>query len=284
MFVSTRTAVTLPLGRSGRNATSSKYPAYSVTPPRIQRNGCTKICTLSRTRGASSRRFGRLVEPTRATNQETRGLNDAEVKIAVFVSGGGSNLRALYDATKDGRIRGDITVVVSDKPGCGGWEFAISKGITTIQYPGSELTGGQLAEELVRSGVTFVALAGYLKLVPKQLCQAYPRAMINIHPALLPAFGGKGYYGMNVHRAVVASGVRFSGPTVHFVDEEYDKGKVVAQRCVPVLASDNPEDVAARVLEQEHELYPEVLGALSKGNIRWREDGVPIIVSDSGER
>eukprot|EP00854_Cymbomonas_tetramitiformis_P005325 gene5325-6470_t len=154
----------------------------------------------------------------------------------------------------------------------------------TIQYPGSELTGGQLAEELVRSGVTFVALAGYLKLVPKQLCQAYPRAMINIHPALLPAFGGKGYYGMNVHKAVVASGVRFSGPTVHFVDEEYDKGKVVAQRCVPVLAGDNPEDVAARVLEQEHEVYPEVLGALSKGNIRWREDGVPIIVSDSGER
>lgn len=116
--------------------------------------------------------------------------------------------------------------------------------------PSAGLTPEQLVHALQGAGIQLVLLAGYLKLVPAELCRAFPRAMLNIHPALLPAFGGKGMYGHRVHAAVVASGARFSGPTVHFVDEEYDRGKIVAQRCVPVHPEDTPDTLAHRVLEQ----------------------------------
>lgn len=101
--------------------------------------------------------------------------------------------------------------------------------------------------------------------------------MLNIHPALLPAFGGKGCYGMRVHRAVVAAGVRCTGPTVHFVDEAFDTGPILAQRPVPVFPDDSPEQVAARVLEQEHLVLPEAVAALCAGRVTWRPDGVPVL-------
>lgn len=107
--------------------------------------------------------------------------------------------------------------------------------------------------------------------------------MLNIHPALLPAFGGKGMHGHHVHEAVVASGVRFTGPTVHFVNEEFDKGKIVAQRHVRVAPSDTPDDVAANVLRLEHEVFSHVVSALVDGRIRFRDgDGVPVIVGEDG--
>lgn len=147
-------------------------------------------------------------------------------------------------------------VVVSDKADCGGVAYAQSSGMRVLRYPaarddpGSGLSAAQLVDALREEGIHLVLLAGYLKLVPAELCRAFPRAMLNIHPALLPAFGGKGMYGHKVHAAVIASGARFSGPTVHFVDEEYDRGKIVAQRCVPVLPDDSPDTLAHRVLEQ----------------------------------
>jgi phosphoribosylglycinamide formyltransferase len=101
--------------------------------------------------------------------------------------------------------------------------------------------------------------------------------MLNIHPALLPAFGGKGMYGRRVHAAVLASGAWFSGPTVHFVDEQYDRGVILAQRVVPVLRDDSADDLAHRVLEQEWRVYPAAVGALCAGRVTWRADGVPII-------
>ena len=110
--------------------------------------------------------------------------------------------------------------------------------------------------------------------------------MLNIHPALLPAFGGKGMHGHHVHEAVVDSGARYSGPTIHFVNEEFDKGKIVAQRVVPVLPGDTPEDVAARVLKEEHKVFPHVVAALVDGRIEFRDDGVPVIITggeDGGE-
>ena len=125
--------------------------------------------------------------------------------------------------------------------------------------------------------VDFVILAGYLKLVPASLVRAYPRAMLNIHPALLPAFGGPGFYGRKVHEAVIASGARISGPTVHFVDEEYDSGPILAQEAVPVLPLDTPEVLARRVLSKEHCVYPRCVAALCEGRITWRDDGVPIM-------
>ena len=124
----------------------------------------------------------------------------------------------------------------------------------------------------------FVLLAGYLKLIPGELVAAYPRAMLNIHPGLLPGpFGGKGMYGERVHKAVIASGARFSGPTVHFVDEQFDTGAILAQRVVPVYPNDTPKQLAARVLKEEHQVYPECVAALCDGRVGWREDGIPIL-------
>jgi len=192
-------------------------------------------------------------------------------------------MRKIYEAIQDGRINGEITVVVSDKPGCGGWKYAEERGMKTVQFPPKKgepgLTASDVVQILKAEQIDYVLLAGYLKLVPADLVQAFPQAMLNIHPALLPAFGGKGYHGMNVHRAVVASGARWTGPTVHFIDEEYDRGTIAAQTPVPVYPTDSPEDVAQRVLEQEWIVYPEVVAALCSDSFEWREDGVIMLKS-----
>ncbi|XP_027185305.1 phosphoribosylglycinamide formyltransferase, chloroplastic-like [Coffea eugenioides] len=201
--------------------------------------------------------------------------------LAVFVSGGGSNFKSLHEATVNGFIHGDISVLITNKPDCGGAEFARDKGIPVILFPkvkdGSVLSSKDLVNAIRSYKVDFIVLAGYLKLIPTELIQAFPRSILNIHPSLLPAFGGKGYYGMKVHKAVIASGARYSGPTIHYVDEEYDRGRILAQRIVPVLPNDTAEELAARVLHQEHKLYKEVVAALCEERIIWREDGVPLI-------
>ncbi|OVA20039.1 Formyl transferase [Macleaya cordata] len=194
-------------------------------------------------------------------------------KLAVFVSGGGSNFRSIHEAA----VRGSVY-------GCGGAEHARNNGIPVIVFPKTSnvpegLSSTDLVAALRRYEVDFILLAGYLKLIPVELIRAYQRSILNIHPSLLPAFGGKGYYGMKVHRAVIASGARYSGPTIHFVDEHYDTGRILAQRVVPVLANDTAEELAARVLHEEHRLYVEVTEALCEDRIVWREDGVPIIRS-----
>ncbi|KAG2430631.1 hypothetical protein HXX76_010149 [Chlamydomonas incerta] len=210
----------------------------------------------------------------------------APARLAVFVSGGGSNFKAIHAAIQDGRINGTVAVVVSDVPGCGGVTYAQQHGIPTITYPvvkkgdfaGQGLTAAQLVDGLKNTyKCDYVVLAGYLKLIPQELCRAFPRAMLNIHPGLLPSFGGKGYYGERVHKAVIASGARFSGPTVHFVDEEFDTGPILAQRVVPVYPTDSPKQLAARVLKEEHAVYPHCVSALCDGRIGWREDGIPIL-------
>ena len=153
-----------------------------------------------------------------------------KAKVAVFVSGGGSNLRALHAAMLDGRVHAEVVAVVSNKPDCGGVSWAEDLGIPTLAYPPKKtdadgLTPDDLVHQLVDvHGAEYVCLAGYLRLIPPGLCRAYERRMLNIHPALLPAFGGKGMHGHHVHEAVVASGARFSGPTVHFVNEKFDEG------------------------------------------------------------
>ncbi|KAB1212762.1 Phosphoribosylglycinamide formyltransferase, chloroplastic [Morella rubra] len=205
-------------------------------------------------------------------------------KLAVFVSGGGSNFRSIHEASLRGSIHGHISVLVTNKRGCGGAQYARDKGIPVVLFPKSKdepegLSPTDLVTALRRYKVDFIILAGYLKLIPVELIRAYPRFIVNIHPSLLPAFGGKGYYGMKVHKAVIASGARYSGPTIHFVDEHYDTGRILAQSVVPVLANDTAEELAARVLREEHRLYVEVVAALCEGRIIWREDGVPLIRS-----
>ncbi|XP_015695720.1 phosphoribosylglycinamide formyltransferase, chloroplastic isoform X2 [Oryza brachyantha] len=204
-------------------------------------------------------------------------------RLAVFVSGGGSNFRAIHEAALGGEVNGDVVALVTDKPGCGGAEHARGNGIPVIVFPKSKsVPEGVSTDELLKSlrelRVDFILLAGYLKLIPVELVQAYPKSILNIHPSLLPAFGGKGYYGMKVHKAVITSGARYSGPTVHFVDEHFDTGRILAQRVVPVLANDTPEQLAARVL---HEVYVEAVAALCEDRIVWREDGVPLMRSQT---
>ncbi|XP_044495002.1 phosphoribosylglycinamide formyltransferase, chloroplastic-like [Mangifera indica] len=204
--------------------------------------------------------------------------------LAVFVSGGGSNFRSIHDACVGGSIHGDVVVLVTNKLGCGGAEYARDKGIPVILFPKSKdkangLSPTDLVAALRKFEVDFILLAGYLKLIPVELIRAFPRSVLNIHPSLLPAFGGRGYYGMKVHNAVIASGARYSGPTIHFVDEHYDTGRILAQRVVPVLWNDTAQDLAARVLQEEHRLYAEVVAVLCEERVIWREDGVPIIQS-----
>ncbi|KAL0918202.1 hypothetical protein M5K25_010196 [Dendrobium thyrsiflorum] len=204
--------------------------------------------------------------------------------LAVFVSGGGSNFRSIHNASINGLIHGDVVVLVTDKPGCGGAEYARDHNIPVIQFPKSKyslegLSPTDLVISLRKWKIQYILLAGFLKLIPTELVQAFPRSILNIHPSLLPAFGGKGYYGLKVHKAVIASGARYSGPTVHFVDEHYDTGRILAQKVVPVLANDTAEQLAARVLCEEHQVYVEVLSALCEDRIVWREDGVPLIRS-----
>ena len=212
----------------------------------------------------------------------TRGSQGGEpARLAVFVSGGGSNLRALQEAVERGRVAGEVAAVLSDKHECGGVAFARQRGIPTHIYPAADEDGlsPEGLVELLQGHlrVDFVVLAGYLKLIPPELCRAYPRGILNIHPALLPAFGGKGFYGKRVHRAVVESGARFSGATVHFVDEEYDRGPILAQRAVEVRPHDTADDLAARVLQEEHRVLPEAVAALCSGRVEWRQDGIPFI-------
>ncbi|OMO64765.1 hypothetical protein COLO4_31868 [Corchorus olitorius] len=205
-------------------------------------------------------------------------------RLAVFVSGGGSNFRSIHQACAEGAVNGDVVALVTNKHACGGALYAGDKGIPVVLFPKTKdepdaLSSDDLVNVLRRFEVDFILLAGYLKLIPVELIRAYPRSIFNIHPSLLPAFGGKGYYGLKVHKAVIASGARYSGPTIHFVDEHYDTGRILAQRVVPVRANDTPEELASRVLVEEHKLYVEVTAALCEDRIVWREDGVPLIQS-----
>ncbi|KAH9555592.1 hypothetical protein CY35_08G122900 [Sphagnum magellanicum] len=224
-----------------------------------------------------------IVQQPRSERVQQQGVDGFQrAKLAVFLSGGGSNFRALHAATLQNAIYGDVVLVVSDRPGCKGCEYAQEHKIPILPYPKNKyaqdgISASQLVDSLRHSGVDYILLAGYLKMLPTELVQVFPRAILNIHPALLPSFGGKGFYGMKVHEAVIRSGARYSGATVHFVDEEYDSGPILAQRVVPVLAYDSPSDLAARVLKQEHILYTEAVAALCEDRIFWREDGVPLI-------
>ena len=200
--------------------------------------------------------------------------------LAVFVSGGGSNFKAIH---QDSRICGTVDVIVTNAPSCGGAVYAREHGIPVLVYPASDRQPEGLSPEALADALTteydidLVILAGYMKLIPEVVVKAFPRAMVNIHPGLLPSFGGKGLYGTRVHSAVIASGARVSGPTVHFVDEEYDTGPILAQSVVPVYPDDCPDTLAARVLKQEHVLYPQCIAALCDDRVSWRADGIPYI-------
>lgn len=187
------------------------------------------------------------------------------IGVGVLVSGSGSNFEALVAATRDGRVpEAEVRVVISNKPGAGALERARRLGVEAAVLEPKDFSDAaayfsRLADELEKRGAQVVCLAGFLLRVEPVLLKRFPGRVLNIHPALLPKYGGKGMWGRRVHEAVLASGDRESGCSVHVVDEEYDHGPVVLQTRVPVSSGDTPETLAARVLEQEHRLYPEAL-------------------------
>jgi phosphoribosylglycinamide formyltransferase 1 len=182
------------------------------------------------------------------------------VRVAVLVSGGGTNLQALLDALHDSPIA-RVAQVISNRPDAGALDRARQAAVPT-----TVLKNPRDANELLAAlrDAQIVVLAGYLKLVPRAVVERFPGRMINIHPALLPDFGGPGMYGHHVHEAVLASGAKESGATVHLVNEAFDRGEIIAQERVPILDGDTPERLAARVLEAEHRLLPRVVLELAQ--------------------
>lgn len=197
-------------------------------------------------------------------------MDESKTRLAVFVSGSGSNLQSLIDAANAGRLAGSIALVVSNKRKAFGLQRAARENIETFvfkegNYPSLEDAEEDILSRLRQHRIDYIALAGYLRLLPPRVVAAFRHRIVNIHPALLPKYGGKGMYGRHVHEAVLEAGDPVSGATVHLVDEVYDHGRILEQVQVPVHPDDTPETLARRVLEQEHKLYPRALDKLIRG-------------------
>jgi phosphoribosylglycinamide formyltransferase 1 len=194
------------------------------------------------------------------------------MNIGVFASGRGSNFQAILSAIELGNLPARVTVLVSNKGDAGAFEIAHSRSIPAVhlsqkQFTDEALYGTAMLALLKSHNVEFIALAGYLKKIPVVVVREYRHRILNIHPALLPSFGGQGMYGHHVHEAVLASGAKISGATVHLVDEEYDRGPIVLQKTVAVEEHDTPDTLAAKVLKIEHEIYPLALKAFAEDRV-----------------
>ena len=193
------------------------------------------------------------------------------VRLAVLLSGGGTTLQNLLDRIAAGTLRADIAVVVANKADAFGLTRARAAGIPAFVVErkacaSREEFSARIFEHCRTAGVDLVCLAGFLQLL--HVPDDFLSRVMNIHPALIPAFCGKGYHGLAVHRAVLEAGVKVSGCTVHFADNEYDHGPIIAQRVVPVLDDDTPESLAARVFASECEAYPDAIAWFAQGRLR----------------
>lgn len=169
-------------------------------------------------------------------------------KIAVLVSGSGTNLQAIIDACKENKINGKITLVISNKENAYGLERARKNKIENYFIKDNE----KILSLLKEKEIDLIVLAGYLKILPENMIKAFENKIINIHPSLIPSFCGKGYYGLKVHEAVFKKGVKFTGATTHFVNEEADQGPIINQDVVEIASEDSPKDIQKKVLEKEH--------------------------------
>ena len=191
-----------------------------------------------------------------------------QLRLAVFASGGGSNFRAILECAR----LYEVVLCVSNRARAGALSIANEHDTPScVVNPKSFETEAQYVRKLLTilrdHKVNFIALAGYLCKIPEAIVAAFPNRILNIHPALLPDFGGKGLYGMRVHEAVLRAGVSETGASVHFVDEEYDTGPVLMRTRVPVMAGDTAKSLAARVLREEHVLYPKALSLVASGRV-----------------
>lgn len=188
------------------------------------------------------------------------------MNICVFASGTGTNFEAIVNSARSGYLKSKVSLLITNNSKCGAVKIAEANGIawshiSRVIYP--DLTDRIFAEkflnELEKFKIDFIVMAGYMKSVPDEVIRRFNGKIINIHPALLPSFGGKGMYGINVHRAVIESGVKVSGITVHFVEGEYDKGKIIFQKCCDVAEDDDEVSLQKKIQQLEHKYYPEVI-------------------------
>ena len=212
-----------------------------------------------------------------------KSLNDVEdrvpsyktARVGVLVSGHsrGTNFQAILDAVRHGNLHAQVALLVATNAEHGAVEKARAAGVKTLvlppeNEPNAEAWDHRIADALYKEGVSVLALAGYLRLVSHVLLEAFPNRILNVHPALLPSFGGKGMFGMRVHQAVLEYGCKVSGCTVHLVNERYDTGPIIAQACVPVEENDTPETLSKRVQLQEHRLFSRCLEMVIQDQIR----------------
>jgi phosphoribosylglycinamide formyltransferase-1 len=194
------------------------------------------------------------------------------MKVAIFASGGGSNFQALLDRKKSGDLPVEFVLVVGNSSKAKAFDRARDSGIETLHISPSHFEEESkytktLLKALKDKGVELIVLAGYMKKIPSKLIEEFRNRIVNIHPALLPAFGGQGMYGMNVHKAVLDYGAKLTGITVHFVDEKYDHGAIIYQESVVVKDGDSAEDIAANVLKVEHNSLWRAVSAIAQGKI-----------------
>ena len=199
-----------------------------------------------------------------------------KLRLGILASHGGTNLQSIIDSCEAARIPAEVVVVISNNGQSGALERARKHRIDAVHlsnkhYPDNEDLDEAIVKVLREHGVDLVCLAGYMKKRGPKFLSAFKNRILNIHPALLPKFGGKGFYGMRVHEAVLAAEEKESGVTVHIVDEKYDHGSILAQKRVPVLPDDTPETLAARILVEEHKIYSEVIGKIATGDIKLPE-------------
>lgn len=195
------------------------------------------------------------------------------LKIGVLASGGGSNLQSIIDRTLDGSVSAEVVVVISNNTTAFALERAAKHGIdalhiSAVSEGSQDAADERITAEMIQRDVDYVVLAGYMKMIGTHLLSAFNGKIMNIHPALLPKFGGKGMYGMNVHKAVIAAGETESGATVHLVDGEYDHGRTLAQVKVDVFPDDTAETLQKRILEKEHLIFPETIGKIATGELK----------------
>lgn len=204
------------------------------------------------------------------------------LKIAVFASGKGSNFQAIHRAMIANEINNaEICCVISNNPDSGALQYAEKHGITALhlsrlQFGTNEEFNNTIVKILDENQVNFIVLAGYLKKIDASIIKKFKNRIVNIHPALLPKYGGKGMYGMHVHAAVISSGDKLTGATVHIVDEEYDHGQILLQETVPVTESDTAETLAEKVLIVEHKIFPLAIKLFAERKIEIKDDRVVI--------
>jgi phosphoribosylglycinamide formyltransferase-1 len=194
------------------------------------------------------------------------------MKCAVFASGGGTNFQSLIDHQKQGELHVEFTVLICNNSTAGAVERARKNNIPVVHLAPSQFADeaaytARLLEVLRQHAVELIVLAGYMKKIPTAVIHQYKNRIVNIHPGLLPGFGGKGMYGQHVHEAVIAYGARLTGVTIHFVDEEYDHGPIIVQVPVEVRDEDDAEQLAARVLQVEHQWFWRAVEAISRGSL-----------------